>query len=106
MELPAVMDNRAWTRAGEPASMPSRGCPHRLEERRGQERAPTAIAGAPFFTTHTARAAIPDHFVVIPEPEAAEPGPDPRGHPVGLAIVAAWAATLAALAFSLSNQTN
>ena len=56
--------------------------------------------------SHTARAAIPDHFVVIPEPEAAEPGPDPRGHPVGLAIVAAWAATLAALAFSLSNQTN
>ena len=34
-----------------------------------------------------------------------EPGPDPCGHPVGLAIVAVWAATLAALAFSLSNQT-
>ena len=100
-----MVDNRAWTRAGGRASSASRGCPHRLEERRGDGGVVHAMAGAPFFTTHTARAAIPDHFVVIPEPEAAEPGPDPRGHPVGLAIVAAWAATLAALAFSLSNQT-
>ena len=39
VELPAVLDNRAG--------------------RRGEDRDPTAIAGAPFFTTQTARIAGP-----------------------------------------------
>ena len=59
VELPAVVDNRAWLRAGRAAVMTSRGCPHRLEERRGEHRDLAAIAGAPFFTTHTARATGP-----------------------------------------------
>jgi hypothetical protein len=59
VELPAVVDNRAWRRAGRPGAAASRGCPHRLEERRSQDRDLIAIAAAPFFTTHTARIAGP-----------------------------------------------
>ncbi len=53
------VDNRAGGRASPPIARASRGCPHRLEERRGSRGLLDAMGGAPFFTTHTARAAGP-----------------------------------------------
>ena len=84
VELPAVLDNRARRRAGAAAALGRAVAHTALKNGAARSATSAAIVGAPFFTTHTARTAIPDHVVRDPRTRAAEPWPDPGALPVGV----------------------
>ena len=93
-----MLDNRARRRAGAATALGRAVAHPAMKNGAARSATSTAIVGAPFFTTHTVRTAIPDHVVRDPRTRAADPWPDPGALPVGLAIIAARAATIAALA--------
>ena len=98
MELAPVMDNRA--RAAMVAGRrpwSARGCPHRLEERRGGGGERAAGAGAPFFTTPQ-RIPPARSLRFDPGDQSATPRLDPGGSDVTPVADGA-----AAPAFSLSG---